>query len=81
MRIYKTPETLRLMEKDELIRIIKLSFRRVYKKDEILFRIGVDERAINHRLAFYLAKLVERNDLKVDVEYNRHLAGMKYYGR
>jgi hypothetical protein len=67
------------MKKDELIRIIRLSLRRVYRKDEILFRIGVDERALNHRLAFYLAKLVERNNVKVDVEYNRHLVGMKYY--
>lgn len=67
------------MEKDELIQAIRSSLRKVYRIDEILFRIGVDERALNHRLAFYLTKLVEQNGIKVDVEYNRHLVGMKYY--
>ena len=79
MTIYKTLEILLLMEKDELIRTIRSSLKRVYRKDQILFQIGVDERAINHRLALYLSKFVERNEVKVDVEYNRHLVGMKYY--
>jgi hypothetical protein len=79
MQICKTQARAHLMEKDKLIGIIKSSLNKVYEEDAHLLLINIDERSINHRLALYMSPLLEGEKIHVDVEYNRHLEGMKYY--
>jgi hypothetical protein len=70
---------LKLPSKEDLIEGVKASLEKVYDQDLHLLEIDCDERSINHRLAFYLISIFEKERLKVDVEYNRHLKDLKVY--
>ncbi len=67
------------MEREQIIEIIISCLKEVHERDALLFTLGVDERAINHRLALYLSPYFENESINVDVEYNRHLTKLKYY--
>lgn len=68
------------MEKNELIQIIQECLGRVYMNDANLLDINIHENAVNHRLANYLADVLEQGVINVDVEYNRHIDQLKKYG-
>jgi hypothetical protein len=68
------------MEKDKVIEIIKACLHKLYTKDEKLLDIKVHEDSLNGRLAGYLRECLENETIKVDTEYDRHIAGLKKYG-
>lgn len=53
----------------EILEKLKSGVNEVIKKDGFLFKIGVNERSISHKLACYLEKYFP--DWDIDVEYNR----------
>lgn len=53
------------------------AIRELLRNDYYLLEQDVGERAISHRLAFYLEMEKEFNDLHVDCEYNRDLSKPK----
>lgn len=69
-----------LMEKSELIKIIKNCFKTIKERDHYLFEINIHEDAFNHRLATLLSFQFETNEISVDTEYNRHYNELKTYG-
>ena len=68
------------MEKDELIQIIQECLGRLYTNDASLLEINIHENAVNGRFARYLADHFEKDEITVDVEYNRHIDQLKTYG-
>lgn len=59
------------MEDYEIFCIFINSVCKVYKYDYDLIKIGANERAITHRLAFYIEEELKNKELDVDCEYNR----------
>lgn len=52
----------------------------LYEKDAELIQNGTNEDTLNGRLACYLRLILEDDIIKVDIEYNRHIDDVKYYG-
>jgi hypothetical protein len=58
----------------EIIQVFSYAFKRIVTEDKHLFESGVQERALQFRLALYLRKqlkFAECRGLFIDVEYNR----------
>lgn len=67
------------MEDNPIIQRVISCIQRLYVEDLELIGIEVGENTLNGRLAFYLRDEFEAGEIKVDVEYNRHIADFKEY--
>lgn len=52
----------------------------LYENDADLILNEANEDTLNGRLSYYLRPYLESENIKVDVEYNRHIDTVKYYG-
>lgn len=59
----------------EVIELLELSLKSLYKFDKILLDRSIKEECINHRFAIYLENHFKNNNkiFSVDVEYNRNV--------
>ncbi|MBQ7240906.1 MAG: hypothetical protein IJS56_05670 [Bacilli bacterium] len=55
----------------ELLKIFIKAVCNIYQNDSDLIKIGANERAITHRLGFYIEEELNNKEYNVDCEYNR----------
>ena len=67
-----------MMNRKEVTDLINMAIDRLVKNDLILFDLGVTERAISYKLAYYMSICgIIHQPLTIDCEYNRDFGDPK----